>query len=141
MRHILFFFAALCLTTPALAEIPTVKPGQDFIGIGYELTSSGKVEVYAAPRQVGDKLAICGLVFVEKATNTTKALEGRFSEKIGFHLAGKSVRVQTGLFKRYYSKDDMASALAGCSVTQKPWDPAYAKGNFTMSLGNETVRY
>ena len=76
---------------------PHRQTRQGLIGIGCERTSSGKAEVDAAPRQVGDKLAICGLVIIDKATSTTKATEGRFTEHVQFHLAGKGIRVQTAL--------------------------------------------
>ena len=140
MRRFLIALAVLCVSTPALAEAPTVNPDQDFIGVGFELTSSGKVEVYAAPRQVGGKLAICGLVLVEKATNTTKVIERRFTATIQFRLAGKLVAVQTAFFKRYYDRADLATAVAGCSVTPTPWDKSFAKAEFKMDMGRVTIR-
>lgn len=139
MRRFLIAFAALCLTTPALAEAPTVKPDAGFVGIGFELTSSGKVEVYAAPRQVGDKLAICGLVLVEKASNTTKAIERRFTSAIQFRIAGKTVAVETAFFKRYYDRTDLPKAVAGCSVTPTPWDKSFAKAEFKMEMSRMTI--
>jgi len=142
MRVLIWGVVAAVLALPARAEVATVPLAQDFQGIGYSISSSGNVAVYAAARQMGDKLAICGAVVFEKATNTTMAIEKQFTEHVRFELAGQVVKVQTDLFTRYRS--EAAAKLdpkAGCAPTNKPWNAAYAKTPLKLSLGSVTVMH
>lgn len=133
------FLALLAL--PALAETPTVQIDDGYEGIGYKMSSGGEVQVWAAPREVGGKLGICGFVLMEKATATTRVIEKEGTSNVIFTLAGKPLRVVTDRFKRYKSMDELkASPLAGCSVIEAPWDKSYA-GALTLDLGNFTVRH
>lgn len=138
----LALIAVLALPLPAVAGPITVVPGADFKGVGAQLGSSGKFFAFAAPRDVGGKLAICGLVYYEKANSTTKALERRFTEHMQFKLAGKPVRANPDQFLRYASQDQAVKAnKAGCSVTTQAWDASYAKAAFTVDLPSETITY
>lgn len=135
-------FVFLCLAGPTLAEVPTTPLAQDFDGIGYRIDSGGEVQVFAAPRQVGDKLAVCGIVVFAGATATTRAIERRFSERIAFKIAGQPLHVTTDLFKRYKSPAEAQAAnTAGCSVSNLPWDKSYAKTRLDMKLAATTITF
>ena len=77
---------ALAFMVPnlAMAKVPEVKFGKDFIGVGYSISSSGNVVVYAGVREIGGKVAVCGMVWYEKATSSTRAIEAKFTEKMTF---------------------------------------------------------
>lgn len=144
MRDILtsLVLAASLIAAPACAEAPTTEIANDFKGIAYGLTSGGEVQVYAAPRDMGGKVAICGFVLFLKATATTRAIERQGTENIAFWLGKTPLRVQTDLFKRYKSEEEIAAAgKAGCSGTNLDWDPAYAKSGVKMELSNFTIRH
>ena len=123
----------------ALAAAPEVKPGQDFVGIGYGLSSSGDVVVYAGVREIGGKVAVCGLVWYEKATSSTRAVEAKFTEKMSFKIDGKGLSVNTRQFNRFKTKEEAQQGLARCSVTQTAWKASYGKAKLKMALGNVTI--
>lgn len=125
--------------TVTMAAVPEVQPANDFVGIGYRVSSSGEVIVYAGVREIGGRLAICGLVWFEKATASTRSIEPKFSEKIVFRIDGKGLAVTTRVFSRFKTEDDAAKGKARCSVTQTAWKASYSKAKLTMTLGNETV--
>jgi len=119
------------------AEVPI---GQDFEGFAFSVTSSGQIIIFAGARDIGGKVAICGVVFFEDATATTRSLERQFTEKVGFSLAGKPIPVSTGVFKRYKSVEEAkAGGTARCSTSNRPWNPAYAKTPVVMTLGPTTA--
>ena len=106
------------------------------------IDSGGEVQVWAAPRDAGGKLAICGVVVFEKATATTRAIERRFSERISFTLGGQAVHVQTDVFKRYKTMDEaIAADKSGCSISNLPWDKGYSKAKLDMNLVATTITY
>lgn len=123
----------------ASAAVPEVQPGKDFVGIGYSISSSGNVIVYAGAREIGGKVAVCGLVWYEKATSSTRAIEAKFTEKMAFKIAGKGLSVSTRAFNRFKSEAEAAVGLARCSVTTTPWKASYGKAKLTMTLGNVTI--
>lgn len=133
--------AALAFVAPSVsfAAVPEVKHASDFVGVGFSLTSSGEVVVYAGVREIGGKVAVCGLVWFDKATATTRVIEPKFTEKISFKIDGKGLRVSTRLFNRFKTKEDATTGLARCSVTQTVWKASYGKAKLKMSLGNVTV--
>jgi hypothetical protein len=133
---------AVFLPNLAFAGSPEVKPGEDFQGISYSMSTSGQVVIYAGLRNVDGKLAVCGLVFFEKkATATTRTSEKDVTDKIHFRIAGKSIRVTPRSFKRYLTEAEANGGNAGCSVTTKVWQDAYSKAELTMDLGDGTFRY
>ena len=137
-------FSAICFAAvpfAAVAQAPTVHPSADFQGIEMNIGGGGKVITFAGARQIGDKLAICGLVFFDGANGTAKALEGRFLEHMQFKMNGKAVHVQTALFNRFPDQTTAQKGLAACSVTNTPWDPAFAKMKLEMHLPSETITY
>jgi hypothetical protein len=123
------------------AAVPEVAPGQDFQGIGFSLSSSGEVVIFAGVRNIGGKVAVCGIVWYEKkATATTRSIEAKFTEKVRFSIAGKGLSVATRLFKRYESKEAAQTGnVARCSVTTTPWKDAYGTAELQMKLGAVTV--
>jgi hypothetical protein len=135
--------AAALAVVPCLASaaVPEVEPGQDFQGVGYSLSSSGDVVVYAGVRNIDGKVGVCGLVWYEgKATSSTKAVEAKFTEKMRFSIGGKGLSVSTRAFKRYESKEAaQAGNVARCSVTTTAWKEAYGKAKLQMKLGNVTI--
>ncbi len=118
------------------AKTPEVDPANDFAGISYGITSSGKAVVFAGVREIGGKVAVCGIVFFEKATGTTKSIEPDFTQQISFSISGKSLRVQTSLFSRFPSEAEAIKGKARCSVTNRAWDPGYAKTKLKMDLSS-----
>jgi hypothetical protein len=141
-----FFRAAIAVAVVvpslAFAGAPEVKSGSDFKGISYSMSTSGLVVVYAGVRNVQGKLAICGVVFFEKrATATTRAAEKEVTDTIHFKVSGTTIRVSPRSFKRYMSEDEASAGNAGCSVTTKVWQDAYANAELTMDLSAGTFRY
>ena len=133
---------SLLLTTPALAEVPTTDIAQDFVGIGYSLSTGGEVEVYAAARDMGGKLAICGFVVFLKATATSRTIKRQGTKSIGFWLDQAPIHVQTDLFKRYKSEEELAaSPKAGRSATNVDWNPAFSQVKLKMEMTNGTIRF
>ncbi len=133
---------SLLLATPALAEVPTITIDKGYEGIGYSLSSSGNIEVYAAPRQASGMLAICGFVMTLKSNATTRMVEKKASANIAFWLGNTPLHVNTLVFKRYKTEEELkASPLAGCDVTQTPWNPAFAKTKLRMEMSSGTVRF
>jgi hypothetical protein len=135
--------AATLAVVPCLASaaVPEVEPGQDFEGIGYSLSSSGEVVIFAGVRNIGGKVAVCGLVWYEKkATATTRSIEAKFTEKVRFAIAGKGLSVSTRTFNRYESREAaQAGNVARCSVTATPWKDAYGTAKLKMKLGAVTI--
>jgi hypothetical protein len=133
--------ATLVAFVPSLAcaAVPEVKPGQDFVGIGYSLSSSGNVIVYAGIREIGGKVAVCGMVWYEKATSSTRAIEAKFTEKMSFKIGKKGLTVSTRAFNRFKTKEDAQAGQARCSVTTTAWRAEYAKAKLTMKLGSVTI--
>ncbi|MCW1918269.1 hypothetical protein NX862_05860 [Rhodobacter sp. KR11] len=144
MRTIILSLVVLAplLAAPARAEAPTTEITSDFVGIGYTLSTGGEVQVYAAPREMGGKLAICGFVLFLKATATTRTIERRGTASIGFWLGPSPIHVQTDLFKRYKSEEEIAaSPKAGCAATNTTWDPTYSKAPLKLEMTNGTISY
>jgi hypothetical protein len=133
--------AALCCSASvAAAGAPEVKPANDFSGIGYTVSSSGAVVVYAGLREISSKVAVCGIVWFEKTvSNTTKVIEVKFTDQIKFSAGGKALRVNSRLFKRYDSEVAAKAGMARCSVTATPWSAAYAKSTLKLTMGNIRV--
>jgi hypothetical protein len=133
--------AAVIFLVPAIAfaAVPEVKHAKDFVGIGYSLSSSGNVVVYAGVREIGGKVAVCGLVWYEKATSSTRAIEAKFTEKVVFKIDGKGLSVNTRVFGRFKTEEEAFRGLARCSVTQTPWKANYANGKLKMTLGSVTI--
>jgi hypothetical protein len=131
--------AAVLVPGLALAAVPEVTPGKDFVGMGYSLSSAGNVIVYAGVREIEGKVAVCGMVWYEKATSSTRAIEAKFTEKMSFKIAGKGLSVGTRSFNRFKTEDEAANGTARCSVTTTAWKPAYGKAKLDMKLGNVTV--
>ncbi len=131
--------AALFIPAVAFAAVPEVKPGNDFVGIGYSVSTAGNVIVYAGVREISGKVAVCGMVWYEKATSSTRAIEAKFTEKMSFKIAGKGLTVSTRSFNRYKTEDEAANGLARCSVTTTAWKAAYGKAKLDMKLRNTTV--
>lgn len=123
----------------AFATVPEVAFDKNFVGVGYSISSSGSVVVYAGVREIGGKVAVCGMVWYEKATSTTRSIEAKFTEKMRFKIAGKGLTVSTRAFNRFKSESDAQAGKARCSVTTTPWQPAYGKAKLEMKLGNVTV--
>ena len=132
---------ALAFMVPnlAMAKVPEVKFGEDFVGVGYSISSSGNVVVYAGVREIGGKVAVCGMVWYEKATSSTRAIEAKFTEKMRFKIAGKGLTVSTRSFNRFNSEQEAQTGLARCSVTTTPWQAAYGKAKLDMKLGSVTI--
>ncbi len=128
-----------CVPSLASAAVPEVKPGPDFVGVGYSLSSSGNVIVYAGVREVGGKVAVCGMVWYEKATSSTQAIEAKFTEKMSFKIGKKGLSVNSRAFNRFKTKEDAEAGLARCSVTTTAWRAEYAKAKLTMKLGSVTI--
>ena len=134
--------AVLCLAPNfAAAGAPEVKPAQDFQGIGYSVTSSGKVAVFAGARDIGGKLAVCGLVYFEKPSATTRAAEPLFTEHIRFSIAGKGLSVNSHAFKRYKTEAEAFAGNAGCAVTTTPWVESYGKTKLSLKMGRGSIRF
>lgn len=132
----------LLLTTTLAAASPEVKPGSDFQGISYSMSTSGQVVVYAGLRNIKGKLAVCGLVFFEKKANaTTRAAERQITDNIRFGIAGKSIKVTPRSFTRYVTEKEADGGTAGCSVTAKTWQDAYSKAKLTMELSAGSFRF
>lgn len=134
--------AAFMMLIPNLAAAggPEVKPSKDFQGIGYSITSSGNVVIFAGVRAIEGKVAVCGLVYFEKATSTTKAVEPQFTEKVRFSIGGKGLSVSTRAFKRYKTEAEAYAGNARCAITTTAWNDAYGKAKLSMELGSVTVR-
>jgi hypothetical protein len=138
------FFAAIAgfwLAADAAGAAPPEVPfAKDFQIMGITITSGGDILTYAAARNVGGKVAICGAVWFENATATTRTLERQFTEKIAFTLAGKAIPVSTGVFKRYKTLAEAeAVGVARCSVTNRAWQPAYEKTPLRFEIGKTTA--
>ena len=133
---------SLFLATPALAEAPTVPIDDSFVGIGYSLEAAGSVEVYAAQRDVGGKLGICGFVVMNKMNATGRAIEKRATHNIAFWLGDTPLSVQTDRFLRYKSEDELkASPKAACVATQAPWQKGLERAKLKMELSNGEIRF
>jgi hypothetical protein len=126
--------ATISLSGMAAAKAPEVDPANDFAGISYGVSSSGKIVVFAGVREIGGKVAVCGLVFFEKATGTTKGIEPDFTQQIAFSIGGQSLRVQTSLFSRFPSEAEAVKGKARCSATNRAWNAGYAKAKLKMSM-------
>ena len=144
-KHVLLAALAaadISLSGMTLAKTPEVDPASDFAGISYGVSSSGKIIVFAGVREIGGKVAVCGMVFFEKATSTTKSIEPDFTQQMSFCIGGQSLRVQTSRFSRFPSEAEAMKGKARCSVTNRAWKPTYAKTELKMGLsGLAQVRY
>ena len=96
-------------------------------------------EVFAGVREMSGKVAVSGLVFFEKATTSTTAIEPKFTEKMRSSIAGKGLSVSTREFKRYKTEDEAYAATVRCAVTTTPWKADYSKAKPAMNLGAVTV--
>jgi hypothetical protein len=130
---------ALAFPLSANAATPEVPTTGSFSGWTYEVTSSGKVYVYFAPREVGGKLAVCGFVYFEKATATTRSIEKQFTSQMYFSMGGAPLQVNTGKFKRYKTEDEANAGTAGCSMTNTAWQSGFEKAKIDVSMRNNTV--
>jgi hypothetical protein len=133
--------AVLALVCPlathaAATEVPIAG---NFVGGSYTVSSSGTVFVYVAPREVSGKLAVCGFVFFEKATATTRSLEKQFTSQMYFSIGGTRLTVNTGKFKRYKTEDEANAGTAGCSVTNVAWQAGFGKAEIEINMRNNTV--
>lgn len=118
------------------AGVPEVKPANDFEGVSYSVTSTGTVVVVAGLREIGGKVAVCGLVWFEKTvSNTTKVIEVKFTDKIKYAVGGKALQVNSRLFKRYPNAEEAKAGVARCSVTKVAWDKSYASAKLKVSMG------
>ena len=124
---------------PAFSAVPEVKPGQDYVGVSYDITTLGTISVYAGARNVDGKVAVCGLVWYSNSIPATKIHEPEFTEKMTFTLAGKGLTVSSRIFNRYKSEAAAANGLARCAVTTSDWKPVYARSRLQMDLGNITI--
>jgi hypothetical protein len=130
---------AVACPLAAHAATPEVPTTGSFFGWTYDVTSAGKVYVYFAPREVGGKLAVCGFVFFEKATATTRSIEKQFTSQMYFTMGGAPLKVNTGKFKRYKTEDEANAGTAGCSMTNTAWKSGFDNAKIDVSMRNNTV--
>jgi hypothetical protein len=129
--------AVLSLSGAGQAAPPEVPYGDDFQMYGFSVGSGGDILIYAGVREIGGKTGVCGVIWFEGATSTTKTIERQFTEKMSFSIAGQPIRVSTSDFMRYNSREEVEKAgIARCFKSNRAWDPAYAKTPLVMSLGS-----
>lgn len=110
----------LVLSGAGHAAPPEVPIGPDFEGLGISVTSGGQIVVFAGIRNIGGKVGVCGVVWFEDVTATTRSLERQFTEQVGFSIAGKPLSVSTGAFKRYTDVDEAKdTGIARCATTRR----------------------
>jgi hypothetical protein len=131
---------ATLFAAPLRAQDAEVPVGSDFAGIGYAINTRSDVFVYAGLRDIGGQVGVCGIIWTESATNTAKRLERQASRKIKFSVAGLRLRVTTDKFNRFDSRAEAEAGLAGCSVTNTPWQAGFAGQPLDMGLAAGTLR-
>lgn len=133
--------ATLCFAPNSLlAGPPEVKLGAGYAGIRVDVkTVRGVVFVIADAREIGGKVAVCGLVFFEKPTATLKQMTSQIASKIDYSIAGTRLTVNSSLFNRFETEAEAQAGNARCSVTATSWKATYAKANLTMKLGRGSI--
>ncbi len=139
MRRILGTVAAALLAGSAQAQVPEVRLTEATV-LSLDVSSGGQIFIAVAPREIGGKLAFCGLTWVEGANGTTQSLRRDFLSNIYFVLGRKSYDARPQVFAHYPSLDAAtASRNARCTVTRHPWTPELAKAKFEPRLRNTGI--
>lgn len=113
---------------PAIAQEILVKPDASFQAIAFSNTSKLGMAIYAGVREIDGRVAVCGLVFFgEKISNSLRQGEPQITRKLKYILGGVRLHPQTSQFKRYKTEAEGLAGKAGCSVTNEPWQKAFAK--------------
>jgi hypothetical protein len=132
--------AVTVFAVPLRAQDAEVALADDFIGFSYAINTRSDVFMYAAVRNIGGQVAVCGTVWTENATNTAKQLERRVARKIKFSVAGQRLRVDTDEFNRYETEEAAVAGLAGCSATNTAWQEGFSTQPLEASLSPGTIR-
>ncbi len=139
-RPIAFATALISLATSAFATPPEVVPHADYQGVIFG-SDPGKPElaVYSGIHEVNGKLAVCGIVVIDTKDNSLKRAEKQIARQLTYRFGGEDLSVQTAAFKRYESPEAADAGLAGCWVSRRDWQPAFATMPYEMVGGR--VRY
>jgi hypothetical protein len=137
---VICIIAATTFAGPLNANDAEVALAGDFIGLSYAINTRSDVFLYAAVRDVGGQVAVCGTVWTENATNTAKRLERQVARKIKFSVAGQRLRVNTDEFNRYETREEAEAGLAGCSATNTAWQAGFATQPLEATLAPGTIR-
>lgn len=131
---------ALGLAAPAAqAERATATVHDGYQGMESRLSGGGSYVLYAGLHQIGDRAAVCGLIWYgDGAKATAKATERKLSAAVQYHVDGRPLTAYSNDFKRYDSEDEaLAARKAGCTVTRTLWsdirDPRSFKLKFRSS--------
>jgi hypothetical protein len=130
---------AALVESQASAQDVEVPPSDDFKGLLYAVNSKSEIFVFAALRDVGGMVGVCGLVWTNDATNSAKFLEPKFTKKMRFSVSGQKLVVNTQKFNRFASREEANDGMAGCAVTKTAWQAAYASASLEMDLPSTTV--
>lgn len=134
------FLSASVLGAPVQAGVTEVLAADDFVGVNFDLSSGGRYTMFAAAREVNGKVAVCGMVWFENATGTSRATEPALTERIAFRVGGQGLTVNTRAFRRY---TDVAAAQAEqkarCAVTSTAWSQKFHGQRLRIGAGDMAI--
>lgn len=136
--------AVYCVASwqPALAQRVLIDPGANYQGFVFGTRNKAEVVIYAGVHDIDGKVAVCGLVFFgDNVSNQLRFGEQQLSRQVQYSLNGARLRVDTSRFKRYETELDALVGKAGCSVTEQPWQKAYAKMPLQMDTAGGTTYF
>lgn len=131
---------------PAPAQPILVEADANFVPFAFGNPVSKKVDlaIFADARDIGGKVAVCGLVFFgDNVTNTLRhAGEAQLTRQVQYSLNGERLNFSADSFRRYKNEAEaLAENKAGCVVTRKPWQKAYDKMPIKMRVAGGTTYY
>ena len=133
---------ALCLAANAAqAQKITATPHGDYQGVTFEMTSGGSLTVAAGLHQINGKVAVCGFVWFENATGTTRNIEHLMTRKVQYVLDGRVLGVTPQSFVRLDSVEEAKTSKAGCSVLRKDWSDVKDPKSFHMTFPKRASTY
>ena len=124
MKIVVTGLLSLVLSTvsqPALAQKITVQPNASYQGVENKIDAGGKYLLFAGLHEIGGKAAVCGLIYYDTKSGSTKQLERKFSKQLQFHVDGKVLGASSESFSRYADKAEAKGKEAGCSISNRKW--------------------
>jgi hypothetical protein len=107
--------------TTADAQRIKVAPNKGYLAIVSQPSSGGSYVMAAGLHEINGKAAVCGLVWFDTKSNTTKQIEPEFTKQKRFAVDGKVLGVTTSAFIRYDTEAEAKKGMAGCSLSNRKW--------------------
>lgn len=139
LTGLLALAGCLLLAPPLLAADIEADPNSTWSGISFGNNGREEINVYAGVHEMGDKVAVCGVVVNQARAGSLRLNESKVTRQVQFRISGQKLIVRTEQFNRFGSIEEAEAGKGGCFVTRTAWQPEFAKTE--LDLDASSVSY